>query len=77
MAKSFREKLAEVKPDLPRVQKIEPKQEKRWGKGTILMPTVQEVDELMKKVPKASSSPSIKSANTSPPNTGPLFRAQS
>ncbi len=52
MAKSFREKLAEVKPDLPRVQDIDPKMAKKWGEGTIVMPTVQEVDELMKKVPK-------------------------
>jgi alkylated DNA nucleotide flippase Atl1 len=52
MAKSFREKLAEIKPDLPHVQDIEPKMAKKWGEGTIVMPTMQEVDELMKKVPK-------------------------
>jgi alkylated DNA nucleotide flippase Atl1 len=52
MAKSFREKLAEIKPELPSVQTIQPGMAKKWGQGTIVMPTMQEVDALMKKVPK-------------------------
>lgn len=48
--KTFKEKLN--KPAKPQVKKIEPKYEKRLGKGTLLIPTPLEVDALMKKVPK-------------------------
>lgn len=49
--KTYKEKLADSK-DLPKVKKIEPKWEKRLGKGTILIPAPMEVDKIMRKVPK-------------------------
>jgi alkylated DNA nucleotide flippase Atl1 len=49
--KSWREKLSDSK-DLPKVQKITGKMSKRWGTGTVVIPTPKEVDEIMKKVPK-------------------------
>lgn len=48
---SWQEKLADSK-DLPRVEKIEPKKQKKWGKGTYVIPAPIEVDAIMKKVPK-------------------------
>lgn len=50
-SKSWQEKLADNK-DLPKVEKIRPKMEKRWGRGTVLIPAPMEVDEIMRKVPK-------------------------
>ena len=49
--KSWREKLADSK-DLPRVVEINDKMSKRWGTGTVVIPTPIEVDEIMKKVPQ-------------------------
>jgi alkylated DNA nucleotide flippase Atl1 len=49
--KSWREKLANAK-DFPRVVKITGKMSKRWGKGTIVIPTPKEVDQLMRRVPR-------------------------
>ncbi len=49
--KTFREKLADVK-DMPRVVPLTGGMEERYGPGTILIPSPQEVDELMHKVPK-------------------------
>lgn len=49
--KSWREKLADAK-GLPRVEKITEKMSKRWGEGTVVIPSPLEVDEIMKKVPK-------------------------
>ena len=49
--KTAREKLLDSK-DLPKVEKILPKQEKLWGKGTIVIPAPIEVDEIMRSVPK-------------------------
>lgn len=49
--KSFREKLADSK-DFPKVVKINEKMSKRWGTGTVVIPTPKEVDAMMKKVPK-------------------------
>jgi alkylated DNA nucleotide flippase Atl1 len=51
MKKSWREKLADSK-DLPRVEKIDEKKSKRWGTGTVVIPTPKEVDEIMQKIPK-------------------------
>lgn len=48
--KSWREKLADRK-GLPRVERITEKMSKKWGKGTIVIPAPEEVDEIMKKVP--------------------------
>lgn len=49
--KTWREKLADDK-GFPKIVKIEPRQEKIWGKGTIVIPKPREVDAMMKKVPK-------------------------
>jgi hypothetical protein len=49
--KSWKEKLLDSK-DLPKVGVISDKQEKRWGKGTVVVPAPIEVDAIMKNVPK-------------------------
>lgn len=49
--KSWREKLADDK-NFPKIVKIQPRQEKIWGKGTIVIPKPREVEEIMKKVPR-------------------------
>ncbi len=49
--KTFREKLADSK-DLPRVEPIPEGMSKRWGKGTVVIPAPQEVDAIMRQVPK-------------------------
>lgn len=49
--KTWREKLEDAK-DLPKVAKITGKMSKRWGKGTVVIPSPIEIDELMRKVPK-------------------------
>ena len=49
--KSWQEKLADSK-GLPKVEKITDKMSKRWGTGTVVIPAPEEVDEIMKKVPK-------------------------
>ena len=51
LKKSWREKLADTK-GLPRVEKITEKMSKKWGEGTMVIPSPLEVDEIMKKVPK-------------------------
>ena len=51
LKKSWREKLADTK-GLPRIEKIPEKMRKRWGEGTIVIPSPLEVDEIMKKVPR-------------------------
>ena len=48
---SWQEKLADSK-DLPRVEKIDAKKSKRWGKGTFVIPAPIEVDAIMRKVRK-------------------------
>jgi len=49
--KSWREKLADNKA-FPKVFKIDRTKNKRWGKGTFVIPAPMEVDELMRRVPK-------------------------
>jgi len=49
--KSWTEKLHDSK-DLPKVEKIKKRQEKKWGKGTIVIPAPMEVDEVMRTVKK-------------------------
>jgi len=49
--KSWQEKLADSK-GLPKVAKITDKMSKRWGIGTVVIPAPEEVDEIMRKVPK-------------------------
>lgn len=49
--KTWREKLADDK-GLPRVFKIQPEKEKRWGKGTCAIPAPREVDALIRKIRK-------------------------
>ena len=47
--KTWTEKLHDAK-DLPRVEKIKKHQEKRWGKGTIAIPSPMEVDKIMRSI---------------------------
>ena len=49
--KSWREKLDNDK-GFPQVYPIGPKQSKRWGTGTFVIPAPREVDALMRRVPK-------------------------
>lgn len=49
--KSWSEKLNEDK-GLPRVVKIEGKMTRRWGEGTVVIPSPREVYEIMKSVPE-------------------------
>jgi len=49
--KSWVEKLHDTK-DFPRVEVITEKMSKRWGLGTVVIPSPLEVDALMKSVPK-------------------------
>jgi alkylated DNA nucleotide flippase Atl1 len=49
--KTWCEKLEDSK-DLPRVEKITGKMNKKWGIGTVVIPAPIEVDELMRKVPE-------------------------
>ena len=49
--KTWTEKLANSK-DFPRVEPINDKMSKKWGKGTVVIPTPMEVYELMSKVPE-------------------------
>lgn len=49
--KSWREKLEDSK-DLPKVVAIGERMSQRWGTGTCVIPAPQEVDDLMRKVPK-------------------------
>jgi len=48
--KTWREKLSNGN-GLPKIQKIHHKMEKKWGRGTMVIPSPKEVDEIMKKVP--------------------------
>ncbi|MEN3016510.1 MAG: hypothetical protein ABC585_05380 [Candidatus Methanosuratincola petrocarbonis] len=49
--KSWSEKLNEDK-GLPKVVKIEGKMTRRWGEGTVVIPSPREVYEIMKSVPE-------------------------
>ena len=49
--KSWREKLSDSK-GLPRVGPVTGRMTRRWGEGTMVIPAPQEVDKLMKQVPK-------------------------
>jgi len=49
--KTWREKLTDDK-GFPKVFAISPKQGKRWGTGTFVIPAPVEVDELMRRVPR-------------------------
>ena len=48
--KTWKEKLLDSK-NLPKVEKIPPRMQKKFGKGTMVIPTPKEVDAIMKKVP--------------------------
>jgi len=48
--KSWQDKLADSK-GLPKVVPITKKMSKRWGTGTVVIPSPKAVDEIMKKVP--------------------------
>lgn len=47
--KTWKEKLMDSK-DLPRVEKIPPRMQNKFGKGTLIIPAPKEVDAIMKKV---------------------------
>ena len=49
--KTWREKLADDK-GLPRVFTIQPRHQKRWGRGTCAIPSPREVDALIRKIRK-------------------------
>jgi len=49
--KSWKEKLFDSK-DMPKVKVIRAEQEKRLGKGTIIIPSPLDVDAIMKTVPR-------------------------
>lgn len=51
LRKSWAEKLADSK-DLPKVVRIPEKMIKKWGPGTLVIPSPKEVDEIMKGVPR-------------------------
>jgi hypothetical protein len=48
---SWVEKLQDSR-NLPKVEQIPEKMNKRWGTGTIVIPAPLEVDELMRRVPE-------------------------
>jgi alkylated DNA nucleotide flippase Atl1 len=50
--KSWREKMDN--PKLPKVEEVPPKMRKRFGTGTILIPSPREVDALIRTVPEGS-----------------------
>jgi len=50
--KSWREKMQN--PNLPRVEAIPPQMEKRLGRGTMVLPAPQDVEDLMRRVPAGS-----------------------
>jgi hypothetical protein len=50
MRKSFREKMDN--PNLPKLVAVPPKWRERYGKGTMLVPSPREVDDLIRKVPR-------------------------
>ena len=47
--KTWREKLTD-RSDLPKVCPIEGKMSKRWGEGTVVIPSPSEVDAIMRQV---------------------------
>jgi alkylated DNA nucleotide flippase Atl1 len=49
--KTWKEKLNNDN-NLPKVVKIPPSMRSRWGKGTILIPSPRQVDEVMRRIPK-------------------------
>jgi len=49
--KSWTEKLKDNK-GLPKVEKITDKMSRRWGSGTVVIPAPEEVNDIMRKVPK-------------------------
>ena len=49
MKKTWKEKLMDSK-DLPRVEKIPPRMQKKFGKGSLIIPAPKEVDAVMKKI---------------------------
>ncbi len=54
--KTWEEKLYDNK-NLPKVEKLTGKMAKKWGEGTIAIPSPIEVDEIMRKVPKVNLLP--------------------
>ena len=53
--KSWREKLQDDK-GLPRIIRLTPAQEKRWGRGTMVIPAPREVDAAIRQIRKGATS---------------------
>ncbi len=53
LKETWRQKLVSTthKQNLPRVVEVNEKMSKRWGEGTVVIPSPLEVDALMKTVP--------------------------
>jgi hypothetical protein len=51
LKKSWREKLLDSKGG-PRVVKVTPEMNQRWGTGTVVIPAPLEVDGIMRQVPE-------------------------
>lgn len=53
LKETWRQKLVSTtqKQNLPRVVEVNEKMSKRWGEGTVVIPSPVEVDALMKTVP--------------------------
>ena len=49
--KSWRQKLTQER-DLPKTEPIPTRMQSRWGRGTMVVPSPREVDELIRTVPK-------------------------
>ena len=49
--KSWRQKLTQER-DLPKTEPIPTRMQSRWGRGTMVVPSPQEVDDLIRTVPK-------------------------
>jgi hypothetical protein len=54
LKETWRERLISTtkKQNLPKVSKVEGKMSKKWGEGTVVIPSPVEVDALMKTVPR-------------------------
>jgi hypothetical protein len=54
LKETWKQKLVSTtqKQNLPRVVEVDEKMSKRWGEGTVVIPSPVEVDALMKTVPE-------------------------
>ena len=54
LKETWRQKLVSTtkRQNLPRVVEVDERMSKKWGEGTVVIPSPVEVDALMKKVPE-------------------------